>query len=91
MTLVGYISSCKVTYLSTGKDQYMARVLSSEDVVRNVLQEAMEQGNQTDMEIPNSAELFEELRRDFPQAKIITLSMAKLLAAAQESDQSEEE
>jgi hypothetical protein len=91
MTLVGYISSCKVKYLSTGKDQYMARVLSSEDVVRNVLQEALEQGNQTDMETPNGAELFEELRRDFPQAKIITLSMSKLLAAAQESEQSEEE
>ena len=69
----------------------MARVLSSEDVVRNVLQEALEQGNQTEMETPNDAELCEELRRDFPQAKIITLSMSKLLAAAQGSDQSEEE
>jgi hypothetical protein len=91
MTLIGYISSCKVQYLSIRKDQYMERVLSSEDVVRNVLQEALEQGNQTDMEIPNGEELFAELRRDFPQAKIVTLSMSKLLAAAQESDQSEEE
>jgi hypothetical protein len=69
----------------------MARVLSSEDVVRNVLQEALEQGNQTGMETPDGAEIFAELQRDFPQAKIITLSMAKLLAAAQESEQSEEE
>jgi hypothetical protein len=69
----------------------MARVLSNEYIVRNVLQEALEQGNQTEMETPNDAELFEELRRDFPRAKIITLSISKLLAAARESDQNEEE
>jgi hypothetical protein len=69
----------------------MTRVPSSEDVVRNILQEALERGSQTEMETPKGAELFEELRRDFPQAKIITLSMSELLAAAQESDQSEEE
>ena len=47
--------------------------------------------DQTEIGYQRAQELFEELRRDFPQAKIITLSMSELLAAAQESDQSEEE
>lgn len=72
------------------KEHIVARVFSNKDSVRNVLQEALECGNQTEMEKPNGSELFEELQRDFPQAKIVVLTMSELLAA-QESDQNEEE
>jgi hypothetical protein len=43
------------------------------------------------MDMPNGPEPLADLRREFPQATIVTLSLTEILAAVQEAVQSEDE
>ena len=69
----------------------MTVALSIEDTVCSVLHEALNRGNYGVVDTPNGFGIFNELRHDFPQAKIVTISLPALLAAAQEALQSEDE
>jgi hypothetical protein len=69
----------------------MAEVLSITDVVQHVVQEALRQGGPTGAGGEQSSEIIEELQQEFPQATLVTLSMAELLNAVQESADSQDE
>jgi len=69
----------------------MVHVLNIEEVIQRILREALEQGSYAGMDASNGPEPLEDLRREFPQATIVTLSLVEILAAAQEAVQSEDE
>jgi hypothetical protein len=69
----------------------MAEVLNVTDVVQQVVQEALKQGGHTGVGGEQGGEMIEELQQEFPQATLVTLSMAELLNAVQESADSQDE
>ena len=69
----------------------MTRILGIEDTVRSVLHEALDLGSDAGVGMSDGFEIVDELRREFPEAKIVTISLSALIAAVQESIQSEVE
>jgi hypothetical protein len=69
----------------------MVHVPNLEEVVQSILHEALEQGSYAEMDTLNGLESLEDLRREFPQATIVTLSLAEILTAVQEAVRSENE
>jgi hypothetical protein len=69
----------------------MTRVFSIEDVVSSILHEALDRRGYAGADMPSGLETVNELRNDFPEAKIGIISLSELLAAVQESVQSEDE
>jgi hypothetical protein len=69
----------------------MIHVSNLEDVVQNILYEAQEQRSYAEMGTLNGLEALEDLRHEFPQATIVTLSLAEILMAVQEAAWSENE
>jgi len=67
----------------------MIHVSNLEDVVQNILYEAQEQRSYAEMGTLNGLEALEDLRHEFPQATIVTLSLAEILMAVQEAVWSE--
>jgi CheY-like chemotaxis protein len=63
----------------------MAQVLNISEIVQSVVQEALEQGGHAEVAAQNGSGMLEELQEEFPQATIVTLSMAELLSTVQES------
>ena len=63
----------------------MVSMLSIDDAIQNVVCEAVERAGHADVEAHNGLETFAALRREFPQATIVTLSLSELLEAVQES------
>ena len=68
-----------------GKDEAMGPVLSIDDAIQSVVCETLERTGQADVEAQNGLGMFDELRREFPQATIVTLSLSALLDAVQGS------
>ena len=52
----------------------MVHVPNLEEVVQSILREAQEQGSYAEMGTLNGLEALEDLRHEFPQATIVTLS-----------------
>lgn len=69
----------------------MVHVPNFEGVVQSILREAQEQGSYAEMDTLNGLESLEDLRHEFPQATIVTLSLAEILTAVQEVARSENE
>jgi hypothetical protein len=69
----------------------MIHVPNFEDVVQNILYEVQEQRSYVEMGTLNGLEALEDLRHEFPQATIVTLSLAEILMAVQEAAWSENE
>jgi len=69
----------------------MVQVLSIDDEIQDVVCETLEQGSHAGVEAQNGLGMFEALRREFPQATIVTISLAELLESVQESAQSQDE
>jgi hypothetical protein len=67
----------------------MLHVPNLEEIVKNVLREALEHGSYVEMDTLNGLESLEDLRHEFPQATIVTLSLAEILTAVQEAAWSE--
>ena len=63
----------------------MVHVPNLEEVVQSILREAQEQGSYAEMGTLNGLEALEDLRHEFPQATIVTLSLAEILMAVQEA------
>jgi hypothetical protein len=90
ITFPGYTLSQSNATL-TRKVYTMVQVLNIEEVVQSILREALEEGSYVGMGTPNGLEPLEDLRREFPQATIVTLSLAEILTAVQEAVRSENE
>ena len=69
----------------------MIEVLSITDVVQRVVQEALRQGGHTGVGGPHGDEIIEELQHEFPQATLVTLSIAEILSTVQESVDNQDE
>ena len=63
----------------------MVAVLSIDEAIQHVVCEAVERAGHVDVEAHNGLGMFDELRREFPQATIVTLSLSEILEAVQES------
>ena len=63
----------------------MVHVPNFEEIVQSILSEAQEQGSYAEMGTLNGLEALEDLRHEFPQATIVTLSLAEILMAVQEA------
>jgi hypothetical protein len=68
----------------------MISVLSSDDVLKDVVCAALETDH-AEVDVHTGLKMFAALRREFPQATIVTLSLADLLEAAYTSVQSLDE
>jgi hypothetical protein len=77
--------------VSSRKGAVMIQVLSSDETIQSVVCEALERASQAEGEAPNAVETFFPLRRAFPQATIITLSLPALLNAVHKAVQSQDE
>jgi len=69
----------------------MVHVLSIDDAIQSVVCETLEQGGHAGMEAHQGLGMFNELRREFPQATIMTINLAALLEGVHESVESEDE
>jgi hypothetical protein len=71
----------------------MTRVLNIEDTVCSVLHEALDCENYAEVDTASGLGIFDELRHDVPQARIVTISLSAILTAVavQESARSEDE
>jgi hypothetical protein len=90
MTFPG-VYSFKSDVALTRKVYTMAHVPNFEEIVQNILGEAQEQGSYAEMGTLNGLEALEDLRHEFPQATIVTLSLAEILMVVQEAAWSENE
>jgi hypothetical protein len=68
----------------------MVPVLSSDDVIQDVVCAALD-ADHAEVGVHSGLEIFTTLRREFPAATIVTLSLAALLEAAHMSVQSLDE
>ena len=68
----------------------MVHVLSIDDIVQDVVCAALAVGH-VEVEEHTGLEMFTALRREFPRATIVTLSLSELLEAAHTSVQSLDE
>lgn len=68
----------------------MVHVLNIEDVIQEVVGEALE-ADHAEGEVHDGLEMFTALRREFPQATIVTLSLSEILEAVYTSVQSTDE
>jgi hypothetical protein len=55
------------------------------------VRQALARADHAEVDTPSSLEAFTALRREFPRATIVTLSMAELLAAVHEAGQNQAE
>jgi len=69
----------------------MVHIPNPEEVVQSILREALEQGSYAEMDTLNGLEPLADLRHEFPQATIVTFSLAEILTAVQEAARSENE
>jgi len=72
------------------KGKAMVHVLRIDDTIQQVVGEALEQGGHAGAETHNGLEMFAALRCEFPQATIVTLSLAELLDVVQEAVESQD-
>jgi hypothetical protein len=68
----------------------MVPVLSIEETIQDVVCVALE-ANHAEMDVHTGLEMFAALRDEFPQATIVTLSLAEILEAAHTAVQSLDE
>lgn len=69
----------------------MTQVPSIEETVKNVLHEALNLGIHAGVDMSEGLEIINDLRQEFPEAKIATVSLPEIVAAVQESIESEAE
>ena len=69
----------------------MVHVLSIDDAIQSVVREALERAGHVDVEAQNGLGIFDELRREFPQAPIVTISLSEILEAVQRVVESQDE
>ena len=55
------------------------------DALQEVVGEAIERASHTEAETPGGLEIFDDLRREFPHATIMTMNLAALLEALDEA------
>ena len=67
----------------------MVQTLHISDAIQEVVGDALAQVGQAEAVTPNGLETFAALRHEFPQATIVTLSLAEILTAVQEAARSE--
>ena len=66
------------------KDEAMVHAVSMDDAMQEVVGEALERTGQAEAETPGGLGLFDDLRREFPHATIMTINLAALLEALDE-------
>jgi hypothetical protein len=72
------------------KDETMVPVLSIEEAIQDVVCEVLE-ADRAEVDAHSGLGMFTALRREFPQATIVTLSLAEILEAAYTAVQSLDE
>jgi hypothetical protein len=63
----------------------MVHAVSMDDAMQEVVGEALERTGQAEAETPCGLGIFDDLRREFPQATIMTINLAALLEALDEA------
>jgi hypothetical protein len=72
------------------KDAVMVQVLSRDDAMQSVVGETLAHGGHASVDAHQGLGLFTDLRREFPQATIITINLAALLNALDEAVEPED-
>ena len=62
----------------------MVHAVSMDEAMQEVVGEALERTGQAEAETPCGLRIFDDLRREFPRATIMTLNLAALLEALDE-------
>ena len=68
----------------------MVHAVSMGDAMQEVVSEALERTGQAEAETPGGLGLFDDLRREFPHATIMTINLAALLEALDEAAERQE-
>ena len=68
----------------------MVHAVSMSDAIQEVVGEALERTGQAEAETPGGLGLFDDLRREFPYATIMTINLAALLEALDEAVECQE-
>jgi hypothetical protein len=68
----------------------MVHAVSMGDAMQEVVGEALERTGQAEAATPGGLGLFDDLRREFPHATIMTLNLAALLEALDESGEGQD-
>ena len=63
----------------------MVHAVSMGDAMQEVVGEALARTGQAEAETPCGLEIFDDLRREFPDATIMTINLAALLEALDEA------
>jgi hypothetical protein len=63
----------------------MVQAVNMGEAIQEVVGEALERRGQAEAETPGGLGLFDDLRREFPQATIMTINLAALLEALDEA------
>jgi hypothetical protein len=63
----------------------MVHAVRMDDALQEVVGAAIERAGQAETETPCGIELFDDLRREFPHATIMTMHLAALLAGLDEA------
>ena len=68
----------------------MVYAVSMDDALQEVVGEAIERAGHAEAETLDGLELFDDLRREFPHATIMTLNLAALLEALDEGGEGQD-
>jgi hypothetical protein len=63
----------------------MVHAVSMDEAIQEVVGKALQRTGQAEAETPCGLGLFDDLRREFPHATIMTINLAALLAALDEA------
>jgi hypothetical protein len=63
------------------KDEAMVHAVSMGDAIQEVVGEALERTGQAEAETPGGLGIFDDLRREFPHAMIMTINLTELIEA----------
>jgi hypothetical protein len=66
------------------KDEAMVHAVSMDDAIQEVVGEALERTGHAETDTPCGLGIFDDLRREFPHATIMTINLAALLEALDE-------
>jgi hypothetical protein len=68
----------------------MVHAVSMDDAIQEVVGEALERTGPAEAETPCGLGIFDDLRREFPHATIMTLNLAALLEALDEGGEGQD-